>query len=261
PDIPVGLVGEAFVSGMRGLCLGLMGRVADGTADIERSLALADERGALEGRCMARQLAAFLANVSGRSRQGIAYAQAARELAARAANPVLAAMADMNLGAALSLAGATDDAITLLGGAREGGGAQIGMLEWFSLPLLSLALRDRGDHAEALRVAEQAVAVARGAQALTAELSAQMALCSALTNARPAAGGAAGEAALTRAAELLERTGAEVFRPRWHFTRGDRLRALGDDAGFRAALQEGRRLCLAMGMDELADRTARELAE
>jgi class 3 adenylate cyclase/tetratricopeptide (TPR) repeat protein len=261
PGIPVGLVGEAFVAGMRGLCLGLMGRLAEGEADIEHSLQLADERGTLEGRCMARQLAAFLANVSGRSSRGIAYAQAARELAARAANPVLMAMSDMNLGAALALAGQTDDAIALLTQAGDGGGAQIGMLEWFSLPLLALALRDRGDYAEALRVAEQGVEVARGAQALSAELSAQMALCSALTNARPQAGGEASAAALTRAEELLARTGAEVFRPRWHFTRGDRLRALGDEAGYRAALEAGRALCVALGMDELADRTARELAE
>jgi len=257
-SIPVGLTGEAFVLAMRAVCLGFAGRVREGAIDLQRALALADERGTLEGRCMGRQLAAVFCNVSGRTQEGLLYARTGREIAVQIANPVLTAMSDFNRGATLALAGEWREAIALLAPAASGDAQQIGMLEWFSLPPLANAYRYAGDTARALSIGRRAVAVAQSAQSWTAELSAQLSLAPAEVVAGDAA---AAEAALSRAARLLALSGAEAFRPRWHFATAHLRGAFGDVAGMHAEAARGRALCLAMGMDELADLAIRELAK
>ncbi len=98
--------------------------------------------------------------------------------------------------------------------------------------------------------------LAQSAGALIAELSGQLAL---------AAAGESGdrvraEGALARAATLIDLSGAEAFRPRLHFTAALTRRAAGDERGFAEEAARGRALCVALGMDELADLSARELA-
>ena len=186
----------------------------------------------------------------------MAAAQSARELAVRGGNAVLVRMADGIAGAAMVLNGRPREGIALLEQATEEGGS-LGMLEWFSLPLLANAYRDCGDLAQALALATRGVALAAAAGALIAELSGQLALAT--------AAGASGDAAradraLARAAALIDLSGAEAFRPRLHFAAALARRGAGDERGFAEEAERGRALCIAMGMDELADLAARELA-
>jgi hypothetical protein len=96
-----------------------------------------------------------------------------------------------------------------------------------------------------------------GGRRAIAELSGQLALAT--------AAGASGDAALadralTRAAALIDLSGAEAFRPRLHFAAALARRGAGDERGFAEETERGRALCVALGMDELADLAARELA-
>jgi len=134
-------------------------------------------------------------------------------------------------------------------------GASLGMLQWYGLPLLADAYRACGDAPRAVELATRGAEMARSAEALTAELSAQLAFAPAA-----AAVGDLAREALVRAAVLVDRSGAEAFRPRLHFVAAQVCRAAGDESGCAAESARGRALCAALGMDELADLAARELA-
>ena len=260
--IPVGLSGEAFVRAMRGICLSVMGRAREGAADLERALQLADDSGSLEGRSVAHQFRAFAAVVTGDLRIGVPHAQAAVELAVRAGNPFLERLVQATLGAAYAYSGRTHDAIPILealaGGA--GGGSSVGLVEGLLLPVLADAYRMGGRLDAACATAARAVEVARANAVLTAECNAQLALATALAQAQGSAARSAVDAALARAHALIEESGADAVRPRWHLARADTARMLGDAAAVQRELGAARRLCVAMGMDELADHVARELA-
>jgi hypothetical protein len=70
----------------------------------------------------------------------------------------------------------------------------------------------------------------------------------------------AARTAPARAAPLAERSRAEAFRPRLHVAEAAVCRAATDEAGVTAALARGFDACRVLGMDELADLAARELA-
>ena len=254
--IQVGLQGPAFLYALRGMSLVLTGRVAEGFAFVDRADAMADEHGSLDGRCIARVFHALAANAAGAARRALAVAQAARELSARGGNPLLIRMTDAITGAALVLAGRAREGIGFLERAIAEDDS-LGPLQWYGLPLLADGHRACGDAARALEVATRATEVARSADALTAELAGQLALAAAAA----AVGDLTrGRAALARAATLIDRSGAEAFRPRLHFITAYVCRAAGDEAGCAAESARGRASCAALGMDELADLAARELA-
>jgi hypothetical protein len=166
-------------------------------------------------------------------------------------------MADGIAGAAMVLNGRPREGIALLEQATEEGGGSVGMLEWFSLPLLANAYRDCGDLAQSLALATRGVALAEAAGAAIAELSGQLALA---TAAGASGDTARADRALARAAALIDLSGAEAFRPRLHFAAALARRGAGDERGFAEETERGRALCVALGMDELADLAARELA-
>lgn len=254
--IQVGLQGPAFLFALRGMSLVLIGRVSDGFACLDRADAIADEQGSPDGRCIARAFHALAANTAGATRRALAAAQAARELSVRSGNPLLIRTADAITGAALVLGGQARAGIGFLEPATAEG-TSLDMLEWYGLPLLADAYRACGEAARAVEIAARVTEQAHAAEALTAELSGQLALAPAAA----AAGDAdRARAALARVATLIERSGAEVFRPRLHLAAAHVQRALGDERGCAAELARCRALCAALGMDELADLAARELA-
>ncbi len=260
--IPVGLTGQAFASAMRGLCLSFMGRRREGAVDLERALHLADQSGSVEGRCVAHQFRSLAALATGELRDGVAHAQASLELAVRAGNPFLERLVQATLGTAHAYSGRTHDAIPMLEALAgdAGGASSIGFVQWLLLPVLADAYRADGRLDAACATAARAVEVARANEALTAECSAQLSLAAALVQARGTAARPAIDAALARAHALIEESGAESFRPRWHLASADYAGMLGDGAAVRRELRAARQLCVEMGLDELADQVGRELA-
>jgi hypothetical protein len=67
------------------------------------------------------------------------------------------------------------------------------------------------------------------------------------------------DAALGRAVALIDESGAESFRPRWHLAAAECAQALGDGEAAGRELRAAQQLSTALGMDELAEHAAREL--
>jgi len=260
--IPVGLDGEAFALAQRGVILSLMGRRQDGRADLERALRMAQENGSLEGRCVAHQFIAMAAMSVGDMGVAALHAQTAMELAVRSGNQFLASLSQASLGSVYAQSGRAREAIPMLAELTGGAGhvSAVGAVEWLLLPVLAEAQRAVGDVATACRTAAHAVELARANGALTSECMAQIALAASLVQANGEAARAAGEAALERAEMLIAESGAHALRPRVHATRAECARMLDDPESVRRELRGAERLSREMGMDEFADRIARELA-
>jgi class 3 adenylate cyclase len=256
----VGLNGDAFMLALRGMCLAQVGRVREGTADLERALRLADTNEALEGRCIARQFCAFGAHVTGAPRAGLPYAEAALELAVRSGNPYLQRMGLANLGAAKVLGDQLDEGVQTLEQLVGSPELSNDVIAWYLMPTLAEGYRRRGDAARALEISARSVELARAAGLLTAECIAQLTHASTLAAGRGAAGRPEIEAALARVDALIQESGAEVWRPRWHQSRAHLRAALGDAAGRARELQTAVRLCREMEMEELADQMVHELS-
>ena len=122
---------------------------------------------------------------------------------------------------------------------------------------LALARLGRGDPESARSNAEEAVGISRRQGTRAYEATAQVALARALI--------ALGEspekieAALSRAAEILDETGALSELPTLCEVRSDLARASGDDAGSERQLREAHRLYTEIGATGHAKRLAREL--
>jgi len=260
--IPVGLMGETFVTALHGLCLSMMGRPRDGAAELERVVQLADEEDSLEGRSIARQFRAIAALTAGELSVAAAHAQTAAELATRAANPFMQQMASSCLGYAYVYLGRLDEAVRLLAPLvdDESTASVLGMLRWFMLSALAEARRRQGDLEAALAIATRAVELAGASGALTAECNAQFVLATTLAGIQGSAAENAVEEALTRAEHLITESGAESFRPRWHLARAECARLLGDAVGAEREMRAALRVCKQMGMGEFAGDIARELA-
>jgi tetratricopeptide (TPR) repeat protein len=260
--IPVGLSGEAFVLVQRGVILSLMGRRREAVPDLERALRLAQESGSLEGRCVAHQFSALAALTAGDLTTAAAHAQAAMELAARSGNPFLATLSQATLGSVYAQSGRAREAIPMLAAltGEAGEALRVGAVEWLLLSVLAEAQRAVGDLPTACATAARAVELASANGALTSECTAHIALAAALVQTHGEAARVASTAALARADTLIAESGAQALRPRVHVARAECARVLGDTEGVCRELRTAQRLCRELGMDELADRVARELA-
>ena len=287
-EIPVGLWGEAFGLCQRGLALSFMGRRREGAADLERAIHLADQLGSFESRCVARQFSCLAALVAGEVTLVLTHAHTSLELAVRAGNPFLERLGRVltevetwppdrrasrcvidalerlgraSLGSAYVASGRAHDGASMLEGVTsDDGRTSLGAVEWMLLPALADAYRAVGDLVRAHATAARAVEVAHANGALTAEAAAQIALASVLVAEDADVHGPAIDTALARVVTLIEESGAEALRPRVHLVRVNQARALGALDIARRELRGADVLCRKMGMDELADRMARELA-
>jgi adenylate cyclase len=261
-EVPVGLWGEAFVLAQRGIILTFMGRCREGAADLEQSLRLADESGSIEARSVARQFCCMAAVSAGNVQLAVPHAHAAIELAARAGNPFIERLAQASLGSLYAASGRAREAVPMLEKLTSDGenASAIGAIEWLLLPALAEAHRVAGDPTRACRMAERAISMTRANGALTGECAAQLALAAALLDTQGVPARPAIETALARAESLIVESGAESMRPRLLAVRAQLARGLGNEQDARERLQQAERLCREMGMDELADQVARELA-
>jgi class 3 adenylate cyclase/tetratricopeptide (TPR) repeat protein len=117
-----------------------------------------------------------------------------------------------------------------------------------------------GKTTEAVRSAEEGVAIAQDRGQRGWEVSAQLALAAALAAGRGARARAAAEAALRRAEELVEETGARVHAPWIAEVRARLAQAGGDALNAEGFLREAQRLYAQVGAAGHARRVAGELA-
>jgi tetratricopeptide (TPR) repeat protein len=117
-----------------------------------------------------------------------------------------------------------------------------------------------GDPEAARAVLDQALELAGELGARSQELDAQLALAQLLLRVQGLAARQQIDAALERAAALIEETGARAHQPGLHEARADLARLRGDGAACQRELREARRLFVEMGATGHVERLARELA-
>jgi tetratricopeptide (TPR) repeat protein len=131
--------------------------------------------------------------------------------------------------------------------------------EALTLIHLAEAYIDAGDSRRACEIARAATAVARRGNRMR-ECRAQLALSRALRSRDGAEAHEAIEAALERAAALVEETGARTYPPFIHAERAALAALLGDEAGRLRELRAAHRVFVAIGATGHAERLARELS-
>jgi hypothetical protein len=172
--------------------------------------------------------------------------------------PVLAALAHLAHGYAHLLAGRPADAIEpARASLRLHGLANKPNAGWSAL-LLAEALLQAGDLSAAQSAAEQAIALCRRSLRSHYEAEAHGILARALLRRDGAAAREAAEAALARAAALIERSGATTLAPALCEWRAELAAVLGDDAARERLLREAERLHREIGAPLRAERIARE---
>jgi tetratricopeptide (TPR) repeat protein len=133
-------------------------------------------------------------------------------------------------------------------------------LEAQMIAYLAEATLGSGDNRRARELALEAVARASSQGARIHECQAQIALARALcTGQRPDRADAV-RAALDRARDLAESTGARFFEPQIHEVSAEFARELGNETHYERDLREAHRLYTEMGATGHAERLARELA-
>jgi class 3 adenylate cyclase/tetratricopeptide (TPR) repeat protein len=226
-----------------------LGRLATGRQDLHEALRLAETHGELELLGMAHGFFALLALFSGESEDALAHAQQAIAVAEKIGSALSRGQAYGMLGTAHLLREEWDEAICALqqdvGISRE---RHTGLLlEAGSLALLSDAHRGRGDFDLARRTAEEALAVARRRGSRLFEGDAQLALARVLLATDGWRAREQIDRALTKAAAVVEQTGARVRLPLIHVERAELARLGGEETVRQRELSEALRLFIEVG--------------
>jgi class 3 adenylate cyclase/tetratricopeptide (TPR) repeat protein len=233
----------------RGAIRSELGRLAEGAADHERALRIA------EGAAMPADtlivcliMDAHRVPLFGATAEAVGRAGRLVQLAEGAGDPFVVRIAHELAGLTHATLGRWDEAIAHLELGRELA-RERGMKVW-NQPMLLAALADAyravGRLADARATAEAGVDAGRRDGLRPGECRAQLALARVLI-AEGAADTAAIDAALRRAEALVEQTGARAYLPFIAEVRSELAGALGDDAGAAQGMAEAQRLFTEMG--------------
>jgi len=227
----------------RGYCLGLVGRLPEGLEEIGRCRRLAEQHGRPETTGIALFLASEVHYYAHDADRALASARQLEEISRRLGEPTtMAALTRLAFGYAHLAAGRAADAIKSVRAAldlhRRVDQANAGA----SATLLAEALLQAGDLSAAQSAAEEAIALCRRSLRGLQEAVAHGVLARALLRRDGAAAGAAVEAALACAAELIERTGARTLAPALIEWRAELAAVLGDDATRDQLLRQAEQL-------------------
>jgi len=254
----LGLSGEAFVWSLRGQMLAFMGHLREGVTDLNRSLNLAREGGAIEGVCLANVFLAAVDYIVGDAAAAWNHAQGALEAAQQLKTPFMDALARLALGNAHLLrqewAAASASYEALLDAVRDAGTTTL--IDSFLLPLLAEAYLGLGDIPQARRIAEQAIDPARQGAAPHTECLAWLTYTHVLLVSQGAAARADVEADLERAEALIQESQLKSLAPFVHERRAELAGALGNEDEQRRQLREARRLFAEVGATGHAARLA-----
>jgi tetratricopeptide (TPR) repeat protein len=255
-----------YHANVRSVLLALMGRLDEARRALERGQRLARESGIPENLVWAGANQTLVADYLGESTIGDlgdarAAARQSVEIAEEFGSAFSRVLAYNALGTAHLVCRdwqeaerALSTALELLRVHRTGRETEAGVL----LRLARVRL-GRGDAAEARRVAEQAVALARDLGQAAFETHSRIALAEALCASEGAKARAAIQEELDRASELVEQTGGRAFAPWIAEARAELARVLGDEVQQGRDLREAHRLYTEIGATGHAKRLAQEL--
>ena len=239
-----------------------MGRFQEAELWARRGLELAQQHGPEESRCWAHVGYVLLADAKGDLGPGaLNSARLAVEAAGRSGSDQARAASHLSLSLAEVLAGqwelavaAAEAAIRISRTKRTAGdfAAQI-------LTAHARALLGAGETMRAGEVSVEAIAVAKRQGQLVHECEATITHVRCLRELQSAEAREEIETFLLQASQLIEKTGAERWRPHVHFERGEVYRLTGDTAAARREHTEARRIFVEMGATGYAERLAKEL--
>ncbi|MCX7062980.1 MAG: hypothetical protein NT024_00065, partial [Proteobacteria bacterium] len=225
----------------RGHCLTWVGRVEEGLDALAMANRMAEEDDTPEVNIYASQFAAearyLIHDVDG----ALASARRSEETSRRLGDPAMhVGPAQLALGYAHLVAGRLVDAVEAARESLRLYGLADKASAGFPAALLAEALLESGDLTDAQASAEHAIALCR--QLLTGhhEARAHGVLARAILRSGGVAAREAVEAALANAAQLIERTGAQILAPSLCEWRAELAAALGDDASRIRLLIEAR---------------------
>jgi class 3 adenylate cyclase/tetratricopeptide (TPR) repeat protein len=264
PQIDLGLVTGLppyiYLIMLRGLLLADAGRMEEGAREVERGLEMAKQQGSLETILIGNGFRASVAHASGDWERELRYAREALDLSEKSGTPFSLLSSFRFLGRAYlsrsewkEAGGFLERALSIMRERRI-------LLANEGQVLADLAVAQLGmkEGAEALASAQQAISRSRELKSPGTESSGQLALATVLLGTRGRDAQQEIEAALTRAAELIESTGAHGYAALVHEKRAELALTLGDEALRERELGEALRLHTEMGATGHAERLARE---
>jgi class 3 adenylate cyclase/tetratricopeptide (TPR) repeat protein len=247
-------------SSFRGFVLILAGRLRDGAPELDRVIELARTSQRLTVLWFSHGLHVYRCEVTGEAASALAHGREAVDYAERTGNQIGRIFAYLNLGNANVLNGTWRDALEVLETAltivRE---RRLSVNEGYVLGAMAAAHLGLGDHAKALGIAEEAIAVCRRRGARLREISALLTRMRALREIEGRQAKGKIEAALAEADSWLEMSGAKSYEPFLHVERAELARLMGDEGSRQRGLREAHRLFADIGAPIRAAEIAKAL--
>lgn len=250
-----------FLTGLRGSVLTQLGRLDEAHDALAQAIAISDPQRDAEVAGWIGGWQVELAGASGAMDGAIDEGRRALEVAERRGSPFSRVVALAYLGRAHALRGegpaavaALERSLALARTRRTGLEAEAAVLAD-----LAEACRTTGDVERALRLANEAVEVARRRGQRIDECAGNRALARALLDRSGAARRRPARKYLDRALALARETKALALEPAIHVAVAEVARLSGDEPARRAALETAIAICREMGADALAARIGAEL--
>ncbi len=249
-----------FLTSFRGTALAAVGRTTEAREHLRRALSLARERGDVVAESTTLSFLVTLANLTGESAGTVTHGRVAVKIATRVG--LMQQLGALGiLGQAATLEEDWSQAVSILEHCRalEQKNPGYRIVESRTLSHLALAYAGAGN-AAARATAEEGVAVARAHGTVRYEIDAQLALARVLLASGDAGDRPTINAALTRAEECVNESGARAFLPIVMEERGRLSFLAGDEAAAARQLRDAHRLYEEIGATGHAARLAKELA-
>ena len=257
----IGFSPSLGLSSFHGVVLSLTGRPRDGAAELDRVIERARPSQQLMPLYLSHAFHVSRCEVAGEAAPALAHGREALNSAERMGNQFGRVFAYFSLGLANVLNRAWHDALKALEQALAiGRERRLLVVEGGMVAMMAAAHLGLGDHARALALAEEALAVCRRRGTRLWWFTAQLTQVRALREVEGLQATKEIEAALAEAAGWIETSGAKSYEPFVHVERAELAQLTGDEATRQRELGEAHRLFTEMGAPIRAEQVARELA-
>jgi class 3 adenylate cyclase/tetratricopeptide (TPR) repeat protein len=241
--------------GVRAKALAELGRIAEATLEASRVVAIAREEGDHEAGAVVESMSAHVAWLAGRMDDALAHARSSIELQERIGGTQFE-NAHVVISAALIERGDWAEAIRTLES-----GPHTPRSQGWALSQLAKAKLEMGDPEGACTLAGEALAATVAEQYVVSCIGGRCVFAQILLRTEGSAAREAIDAELARADAIIEDTGARAYAPFVLVERAALARALGDEAGHGRQLRDAQRLWIEMGATGWAERVAQELEQ
>ncbi len=244
----------------QGSAMSLMGHPREGKAALDRVIELARTSRQLLPLLNSHTHHVLRCEVTGEGAPALSHAREGVDCAEQMGNQAARVFAYLCLGIADALNGAWRDALESLEQARAiGTERRLLFCDGGVLAAMAAAHLGLGDHAKALALAEEAIAVSRQLGTGLWEFSAQLTRVRALGQTRGVDAAREIEAGLIETDAWIEMSGGKSYEPFLHVERAELARLRADDAARRRELREAHRLFTEMNAPLRAEQVEGEL--